>query len=64
MRLAFSLEREHMKATPTKDVHLNSRTIQQPRWHGYELRWFIEKMNWQIRKAGIRDIPIPWKLKN
>jgi hypothetical protein len=30
-----------------RELHCNSRTIQQPKWHGYELRWFIEKMTWQ-----------------
>jgi hypothetical protein len=49
-----------MKTTPQKDVYLNSRTIQQPRWHGWELSWFTDKMDWQIKKAGIRYIPIPW----
>ena len=38
-----------MKATPQQKEYANSRTIQQPRWHGYELSWFIEKMDWQVR---------------
>ena len=40
-----------MKATPHKEVYLNSRTLQQPRWHGWELRWFIDKMDWQYQES-------------
>jgi hypothetical protein len=52
-----------MKTTPQERPYLNSRTLQQPRWHGYELHWFIEKIDWQIKRAGVPSIVIPLNLK-
>jgi hypothetical protein len=49
-----------MNTTPQQEKpYLNSRTLKQPKWHGYELHWFIEKMNWQIKVAGIAFKGIP-----
>ena len=47
-----------MKATPQQKEYANSRTIQQTRWHGYELSWFIEKMDWQVGLVGIPALPV------
>jgi hypothetical protein len=52
-----------MKTMPHKDVHLNSRTLQQPKWHSSQCYWIIDKINFQYLVLGIKFIPIPWNSK-
>jgi hypothetical protein len=54
-------QEEKMKATPTKETYLNSRTLQPPPLRGPGF-WFIDKMDFQYLVLGIRFIPIPWTI--